>query len=176
MVKVIRKRTGPGKQRAREFGGPIYGKQYVDPNGGGTLHWSRVCRRYLPVPTEDDENATTVVEPPQVIGVETVYLGGEACRGGTSARVKISAVRCRGRCLGAVPGQWDGGYGHVYVNDDLRLRQLGGVQPQDAIEVHFWLSDKAGWDKVACSVSPHDLAVFADLRPPKKAKKSPTTR
>lgn len=155
------------KRRSKQHGTPIYGDRYTDPHGV-TLTWSPTCGRYLPLPEEAEELAKPP-EPPKVIGVETVYTGHEARFGGHGARVVITGVFCRGRCPGIAPE--DGEAGHVFVTDDLRLAQLGGVQAGDGVEVHFWLDAEGHWGFVAHEIeNANDLAVFGSLKRPKSRK------
>lgn len=163
------KRTGPGKQRARKHGTPIYGDRYTDSTGV-VLCWSATCARYLPLPAEGAEGTTAVKEPPRVIGIETTYTGHEKRYGGHGARVKVTAILVKGRHLGSFPD--DDESGSLYVTDDHRLLQLGGIQPGDGAEVHCWLPGEGRWGFVGYEIPDvSDLAIFADLKPVKKAKK-----
>ena len=167
MAKDANKRKGPGKRRARKHGTPIYGLRYTDRNGI-ELYWAPTLGRYVTVP-EDDEK-TPVAEIPRVIGVETTYVGNEVRFGGHGARVKITGVLCRGRHIGVAPEDRQAGY--LYVTDDIRLAQLGGIQPGDSVEVHYWLPEEGQWGFVGHEIPEvSDLAIFADLKPTKKAKK-----
>lgn len=135
----------------------------------GTLVWSPTCGRFLPRPVDADV-ATVVKEPPQVIGSVTSYTGTERRFGGRGARVKITGVLCRGRNLGSLPEDEEAGY--LYVTDDVRLMQLGGVQAGDGVECHFWLEPEGHWGFVGHEIpDASDLALFAAL----KVKKAPTT-
>lgn len=166
------KRTGPGKRMARKHGTPIFGSRYTDSNGV-VLCWSPTCLRYLPVP-EDAEEAVKSPEPPHVVGTETTYTGTERRYGGHGARVKITGVLCRGRNLGSLSEDEEVGY--LYVTDDVRLMQLGGVQAGDGVECHYWLEREARWGFVGQEIpDASDLAAFAALKPVKKAHRAPKT-
>ena len=161
------KRSGPGKRRARKFGEPTYGDRYTALNGV-TLIWSPICNRYLPAPEDTEE--VVKPEPPRVIGLETVYVGDEARYGGRGARVKLTGIFCRGRHL--CVGQDDEETGSLYVHDDHRLAQLGGVQPGDGAEVHCWLPEEGRWGIVAHEIPlASELELFAAKSSRKKAKK-----
>ena len=73
------------------------------------------------------------MEAKKIIGSETTYIGNERCHGGKGARVKITAIV-----------RYDIGADHPdsIIFDDEHLASVGGVRPEDGVEIHNWIASE----------------------------------
>jgi len=93
-------------------------------------------------------------QAPKIIGMETTYIGHERRHGGHGAKMLVTAI---------FRYDEDEDSPDSYVTDNERLAELGGLRPEDGVEIHAWLPKQKRWSFVGDELETiRDLACFTD--------------